>query len=130
MTEFPLGEICKDAGSGKVAGNGAGHRLVSGEFMNAKLREEDRRAVDLLLDRGMAAAGKSKPVFAVNGGSQERVVGVQQVLQLLDAMPAAEPPADLVDRTLEFVESAAQNGRAPRSHRAVLPNFAAQPPVA
>jgi hypothetical protein len=98
--------------------------------MNAKLREEDRRAVDLLLDRGMAAAGKAKPVFAVEGGSQERVLGVQQVLQLLDAMPAAEPSADLVDRTLKFVETAAQSGRVPRNHRAVFPNFATQPPVA
>ena len=98
--------------------------------MNAKLREEDRRAVDLLLDRGMTAVGKTKPVFAVDGGSQERVVGVQQVLQLLEAMPAAEPSADLVDRTLKFVEATAQSGRAPRNHRAVIPNFATQPPVA
>lgn len=76
--------------------------------MSVRLRPEDRRALDLLLDRGAAAAGNGKngAIYASpHGVSQQRVRSVEKVLQLLEVLPAAEPPRDLVARTLERVRT-------------------------
>lgn len=78
--------------------------------MNAKLRAEDRHAVDLLMDR-MASAERN--VDAVYAGAaaplRPRVERLQRLLQLIDLHEVAEPPRDLVARTLERIDS--------RSHR-------------
>ena len=85
--------------------------------MTVRLRDEDRRAVDLLLDD--AASGSSAvPAGADNGNGQlpsafspvtgevqARLPGVQNVLQMLDMLPADEPPHDLLARTLRRVDS-------------------------
>lgn len=87
--------------------------------MNVTLAKEDRRAVDLLLDRGARAAGnagngngngKGHAVFASADASLgERVARAQRLLQLLELMPGGEPPADLTARTLRFVEQQSTN---------------------
>jgi hypothetical protein len=90
--------------------------------MTLRLRDEDRRAVDLLLDRAAtgsgvhpAGAGNGNGNYAhhghgasfsqVSGDVQSRLPAVQKVLQVLDMMPAEEPPQDLLGRTLRRVEA-------------------------
>lgn len=100
--------------------------------MKIKMRDEDRRAMDLLLDRSVAAAGKSNGsalYAATDGRVRERVSKVEKILQLLEAMPAAEPPKDLVRKTLRYVEHAG-HGRGSAAHRALPPLLQSQPPVA
>ena len=73
--------------------------------MTVRLRDEDRRAVDLLLDRAVAGPG-NRPAGAGNGNGngngnshghgfsavagdvQARLPGVQKVLHMLDMLPA------------------------------------------
>jgi len=81
--------------------------------MNMKLREADARAVDLILDRAVAAKangnGGNGGMFASTmtashaGVSNERVAAAEKVLHLLDAMPMSEPAPDLAQRTLERI---------------------------
>jgi hypothetical protein len=77
------------------------------------LSKEDRRAVDLLLDRSARAAagtggngnGKGHAVYAsADPTLGQRIARTQRLLQLLELMPSGDPPADLVPRTLRFVE--------------------------
>jgi len=85
--------------------------------MEFTLREEDRRAVDLILDGAASVRGNGNG--GGNGGNGgvggfavadpamgERVARVHKLVHLLDAMPQIDPPADMVERTLEFVERA------------------------
>lgn len=74
--------------------------------MNKTLRDDDARAVDLLLDRSQVA-GMAGPAFVQATPAQEHVQGVEQVLGLLRMLPDAEPPQDLVARTLRFVDESA-----------------------
>jgi hypothetical protein len=87
--------------------------------MTLRLRDEDRRAVDLLLDR--AATGSGAPsngagngnghghqgasFSPVSGDVQSRLPAVQKVLQMLDMLPAEEPPADLLGITLRRLDA-------------------------
>lgn len=101
--------------------------------MSLKMREEDRRAMDVLLDRSAVAAGKNGvPVYATTDENvRSRIVVVEKVLSLLDQVAAEEPPRHLLDRTLRFVEEA--SGRAVTlRHNAhpLSPSFHAAPPVA
>lgn len=72
--------------------------------MAKRLDNEDRQAVDLVLDRpdgGEAEAfGNSAAV------SPQRVQSVEKILSLLQQMPAQDPPADLVAKTLKRVDQA------------------------
>ena len=92
--------------------------------MNKKLREADARAVDLILDRAVAAQGNG----GGNGGmfaatmtshlavSNERVAAAEKVLHLLNAMPSTEPASDLLQRTLDRIAastSTPMRGQAP-----------------
>ncbi len=83
-----------------------------------RLRREDRKAVDLLLDRAAVAAngngrGNGQAIYAGNDGAiRERVATVETLLHLLDTWPVTEPPRDLADRTLELIEDPAS-----RRHR-------------
>ena len=109
--------------------------------MNLKLRDEDRRAVDLLLDRAVTGQGVRPPAAGngdgngnghgngngyhgstfttVSGDVHARLPAVQKVLHMLDLLPADEPPRDLVARTLDRVGEAAASHpsalRAPQS---------------
>jgi hypothetical protein len=84
--------------------------------MKSKLTDEDRRALNLILDRGNAAA-TSGPLYAAADEPMsklsKRIPKIQKVLQLLDALPAEEPPQDLVARTLKYI-AAAPGHREPR----------------
>src|SRR5688500_12708018 len=82
--------------------------------MTKRLGDSDRRAVDLLLDRSMGAVdGNGRFVAHAHPGTEPGIQSVQRVLSLLDLMPADEPSADLVTRTLARIEA--------------RPNVAAQP---
>lgn len=78
--------------------------------MNAKLSDDDRRAVDLLLDARFASPtaggnGAHAGVFAgASSNFSDRVRSVEQLLQLLDAQPSGDPPQGLSLRTLRRIE--------------------------
>jgi len=114
--------------------------------MTARLRDEDRRAVDLLLDRAASGTG-AQPTRAGNGNGnghgkkrghaafspvsrdvQARLPAVQNVLQMLDMLPVDEPPHDLVVRTLRRVDSEMVNH--PSALRAPQPGPGMQQPHA
>ncbi len=67
--------------------------------MKVKLTADDRNAIDLLLDHAPAATGQRGQAYAptVPGNN---VRAVEKVLHLLQALPAPEPSADLLNRTL------------------------------
>ena len=71
--------------------------------MTKRLGESDRRAADLLLDRTANAGGSY--VAHAEPGTEPGIQGVQRVLSLLDHMPAEEPAADLMARTLARINS-------------------------
>jgi hypothetical protein len=80
--------------------------------MMPRLRDEDRLAVDLLLDRAASSAGNGRGngnghsgFTPVNGVGPDQLGRVEAVLRVLDLMPAEEPPVDLVARTVRRVEA-------------------------
>jgi len=91
--------------------------------MTVRLRDEDRRAVDLLLDRAASGQGVRPPVAGNGHGSgngngshaagfapvssdgRAGLPGVQKVLAMLDMLPAEDPPQDLMARTLTRVDA-------------------------
>jgi hypothetical protein len=89
-----------------------------GETMSLRLRDADARAVDLLLDRAASSAqgnggnGHTASFAAAShaGVSNGQVAAVERVLNLLHAMPAPEPAADLLRRTLDRIDA---QGHAP-----------------
>lgn len=80
--------------------------------MNMTLHADDGRALDLLLDRTLLAADGG-PRFVPAGAGQDRVRSAEKVLSLLRWLPDADPPHDLVFRTLSLIEQSA-DGRAAR----------------
>ena len=81
--------------------------------MKVKLRDEDRRAIDLVLDRSTPSSAKGSPLIpATQGNLRERMGPLEKVLCLLDSYTAEEPAPDLVTRTLRYVAS--QEGRKSR----------------
>jgi hypothetical protein len=85
--------------------------------MSVNFTAEDRRAIDLLMDRRhlVAAGGNGMDAEGMSGGftlhetpvSQERLVPIEGVLELLSMMPVEEPPAGLVERTLAWIDQKA-----------------------
>jgi hypothetical protein len=73
--------------------------------MKLKLTTEDRNAIDLLLDRAASAVKAPSHNYAAAAGAQH-LQSVGSVLKLLQILPAAEPPADLVSRTLAHISQA------------------------
>jgi len=92
--------------------------------MSLSLRDDDRRAVDLLLDHAQAAQQDMQTMafggtsMTEAGVSNEHLVAAEKVLKMLDAMPAAEPAADLLARTLARVERHA--GSPVRGHHPMI----------
>lgn len=78
--------------------------------MSKKLSAEDRQAIDLLLERpdGHGDTPIVDQLFAkpARGHLEGRLEKVERILELLDAMPTAEPPRDLVSSTLRRIEEA------------------------
>lgn len=75
-----------------------------------RLRDEDRLAVDLLLDRAVTSSGGGQAgtgFTPVNSGATEQVAKVQSLLHVLDMMPEEEPPDDLMAKTIGRVEAEA-----------------------
>jgi hypothetical protein len=85
--------------------------------MGVNLRNDDRRAIDLMLDEGHAAtAGAGSNLSTVDGMnvgylsnaspiSRDSVQAVQTVLSLLSLLPVEEPPVGLVERTLARIDA-------------------------
>jgi hypothetical protein len=71
--------------------------------MSTRLNDDDRRAVDMLLDR-QTEPGKSGFVASMQPVFTDRLNSVERLLNMLEQIPAAEPPANLVARTLRRVE--------------------------
>ena len=83
--------------------------------MSLSLRNADAKAVDLMLDRAPAArdgnGGDGQGVLFAGGPSSHpgvsnrHIQAVEKVLNILHAMPAAEPAPDLLKRTLDRIAS-------------------------
>jgi len=83
--------------------------------MTVQLTDQDRRVVDLLMDRTSGTGngngnhnGAGRAVPAVGGEFAVRLQAVENMLQLLDHVPVSEPPSDLVARTMRRIEEAAR----------------------
>ena len=77
----------------------------TGFVMKLKLTNEDRNAIDLMLDQAAAVVKNPARGYAAAAGA-EHLKAVETVLHLLQALPASEPPADLVSRTLAHISQA------------------------
>jgi len=77
--------------------------------MTKRLGESDRRAVDLVLDRTTDADGNGNGGYVTHAqpATEPGLQAVQRVLSLLDVMPAEEPAADLIARTMARIDSRA-----------------------
>lgn len=87
--------------------------------MSRKLRAEDARVVDMLLDSGNFATDASVPQVLSHSTDMfnNRFSEVEKFLKLLDQMPVSDPPAGLVGRTMQFIDqSVQQNGVAPMAN--------------
>jgi len=77
--------------------------------MNVTLNQDDAAALDLLLDRSRSAA-LDGPRFAAKAVAQDRLQSAEKVLGMLQLLPDAEPPQDLVSRTLRRVDQVTWHG--------------------
>ena len=75
-------------------------RPDTGSGMSLSLRSEDKAAIDLLLDRSQSGVG-----FTEVRVDQERLISAERVLNMLDLMPAEEPPQDLLARTMRRINT-------------------------
>ena len=78
--------------------------------MKPRLRDEDRLAVDLLLDRAVASSagngsGNGHAAFTPVSNAAGQVGQVEAVLRVLDMMPTEEPPTDLLARTMRRIDA-------------------------
>lgn len=71
--------------------------------MTTRLGDEDRRAVDLLLDQAVGSGHSAMYAQPQQDGFERRVKSVERLLNVLGSMPADEPAPDLADRTLERI---------------------------
>ena len=82
--------------------------------MTVRLSNDDRCAVDLLLESGNTGQSSSAACYAAAPSAQlqQRLDRVEQILHLLDLPTPADPSADLVTRTLARCEQATEARRA------------------
>jgi len=89
---------------------------VRGNVMSKRLSADDRHAVDLILERpnGQGDLSLVEMMFAhpVQGQFEERLDKVEELLGVLDLMPALEPSDDLVSRTMQRIEESQLEPRA------------------
>jgi len=62
-----------------VVDDGVGHLFCTGVVMKSKLTDEDRRAVDLILDRGNAAAASGPLYAAADEPMSKRIPKIQSI---------------------------------------------------
>jgi hypothetical protein len=81
--------------------------------MNKQLISEDRRAVDLLLDRGHVSCDGKPGVYLSPGEvAPQRAQSLEKILSLLQLIPVDEPPADLTGKTMLRIDEALAQLRA------------------
>jgi hypothetical protein len=97
-----------------------------------RLSDEDARAVDLLLDTHADGIGNGTGHGNGDGGGKqsfqtatsmnftERLARVERLLNVVGQMPAAEPPASLVARTMQAVDAGIR-ASAPTAAPATVP---------
>jgi hypothetical protein len=72
-----------------------------------QLSDKDLQALDWLMNqRQQPAASSPSPTLAADAVEPERLQRVEALLNLIGQMPADEPPANLVARTLERIQHA------------------------
>jgi hypothetical protein len=64
---------------------------------------DDQKAVDLCLDQ-IANAGKTGITRVATSVQQNRLASAGKILALLSELPAADPPDDLVARTMARID--------------------------
>lgn len=115
----------------------------SGVLVNVKMTQDDRRAIDLLLDRSPAASagGQQATLSSVDGMNsaaylshetpidQDSVHAVQQVLSLLSLLPDEEPPLGLVERTLARIDQSTDGAGDAMQYRPELHGDRSVPPA-
>jgi len=70
-----------------------------------KLSDDDGRAVDMLLDSSASSNGNGGGAFnAAPAPFRQRLESVENILNLLKEMPQADPPKNLVAKTLQTIE--------------------------
>ena len=77
--------------------------------MAKRLNAEDGRTLDLLLDGAAKTGGNGnggQPLSHHGIASKDRVAATQSFLKLLDVLPAEDPPADLLERTMRHIDRA------------------------
>ena len=73
--------------------------------MKLKLTDDDRKAIDLFLGEATAAMNSTSRGYIAASGAKN-MKAVERVLNLLHALPAEEPSADLTARTLARIGQA------------------------
>jgi hypothetical protein len=73
--------------------------------MGKRLSEDDAQAVDLLLDRSNTISDGAAGAFARPLGDEtvKRLGAAETIFRLLAETPAADPPADLVKKTMDRI---------------------------
>jgi hypothetical protein len=74
--------------------------------MIQRLGDDDGLAIDLLLDRSMSSNSNNGGTFVapVSDAVIARVGAAESVLRLIAQMPVSDPPAGLVQRTLDRIK--------------------------
>jgi hypothetical protein len=77
--------------------------------MAKRLKPQDARAVDLLLNKAGATSMRHESQYSAPTGDQEHasVARVEALLTLIQQWPVEEPPANLVERTMARIDAAA-----------------------
>jgi len=82
--------------------------------MAKQLIEEDRVAVDLLLDHGQESSEGVPEILPAGGdGLPHRRQSVERILSLLQLIPHGDPPADLAGNTMLRIDAALAQMRPP-----------------
>jgi hypothetical protein len=68
-----------------------------------KLSDEDRRAIDLLLDHGLGR--KDRVATLAPAASQQRLFAAEKLLKIIGELPAEEPPVGIVERTMALIDA-------------------------
>lgn len=86
-----------------------------------KLHETDRRAVDLFLDQAQSSVvSQGGPGYAAScTHTSRRVRRVEMILSLLDELPAADPPPDLVKKTCRCIRNRSTSFASPSTSQPI-----------
>jgi hypothetical protein len=108
----------------EVGDDRVAHSNLPGSNMSSKISDEDGRAVDLILDQ--QSTGRRVPDASARFAEPAlhgRIQAAQQLLSLLDDLPTAEPPLDLMSKTWRRICAAEAT---PHEHRSSVAATLAQ----